>query len=83
MEYQTPTFHDLIDKVTLLEQEQASISKIQRQQLATLARLADLNAFISNYSGLMIELQQSQKDVMERCHIMGQKLDSLLLAVNE
>ncbi len=83
MESASMSFHDLIDKVSLLEQEQASINAIQRQQLATLARLADLNTFINQYSQLMQILQNGQESVMMRCEAMSQKLDSLLMAVND
>ncbi|WP_067586389.1 hypothetical protein [Endozoicomonas ascidiicola] len=74
-------YGDLVDRVMMLEQEQGSISQIQRHQLATLARLADLNTFISGYADLIGELRNSQRNVMDRCEAMNQKLDSLLMSM--
>ena len=77
------TYDDLVDRVLMLEQEQASICSIQKEQMNTLTRLADLNLFIGSYTDLLSQLSGGQESVLAKCESLDYKLNSLLKFVTE
>ena len=76
------TFDELADRVLMIEQEQASILEIQKQQLITLQRLSDLNTFVSEYPNLGSELRNHQIKLFQKCEQMNSKLDGVIGLIN-